>query len=126
MKSITPKEGSNIIQDIDLITVGNLIRIRRESIGMSQIDLSEKARIGEKTISRLELGKSSMRIDTFFTLASALSVTPNDISPVRYTSFTPDSRFTEVESRYKLLDERKKQFFYNVIILLINELQKLD
>lgn len=126
MKSITPKEGSDLIQDIDLFTVGNLIRIRRESIGMSQLELSEKARIGEKTISRLELGKSSMRIDTFFALAAALSVTPNDISPVRYTSFDPDSRFIEVESRYKLLDERNKQFFYNIIIPLINELQKLN
>ena len=110
---------------VDLITVGNLIRIHREKIGMTQLELSEKASVGEKTISRLELGKSSMRIDTFFTLAAALQVTPNDISPVRYTVAGQDSRFTDFASQYALLDDKKKQFIYDVIIAMISELQKV-
>ena len=110
---------------VDLITVGNLSRIHREKIGMTQLELSEKASVGEKTISRLELGKSSMRIDTFFTLAAALQVTPNDISPVRYTAAGQDSRFTDFASQYALLDDKKKQFIYDVIIAMISELQKV-
>lgn len=125
MKNNKPEKASNPTQPVDLIAVGDLIRTHRERIGMTQFELSEKAKVGEKTITRLELGKSSMRIDTFFTLAAALSVTPNDISPACYTSFDKDSRFIDFQNRYNLLCEREKQFIYDVTISLMEGLQKL-
>ena len=64
----------------EIVEVGNLIRKQRELRKLTQFDLAALAGVGEKTISRLELGKN-MKIQTFFTLAKALGVTPNDISP---------------------------------------------
>ena len=106
----------------DISTVGKLIRIQREHIGMTQLDLAEKAMVGEKTISRLEQGKSNMRIETFFTLAAALCVTPNDISPPRYTLIHKDVRFLDLESQYNLLDEESKQCIYEVTNMMLRYL----
>ena len=108
----------------DITTVGKLIRIQREHIGMTQLDLAEKAMVGEKTISRLEQGKSNMRIETFFTLAAALCVTPNDISPPRYTSIHKDDRFLDLESQYNLLDEGSKQYIYEVTNMMLRFILK--
>jgi transcriptional regulator with XRE-family HTH domain len=103
----------------DIAIVGKLIRIQREHIGMTQLDLAEKAMVGEKTISRLEQGKSNMRIETFFTLAAALCVTPNDISPPRYATIHKDVRFWDLESQYNLLEEESKQCIYEVMHMML-------
>lgn len=114
------------LQPADITTVGNLIRIQRERLGMTQLELSEKARLGEKTISRLEQGKASMRIDTFFALAASLCVTPNDISPARYTAIYKDVRFSNLEAQYNMLSENRKQFVYDVLRSLVNGFLKLS
>lgn len=110
---------SDYAQLADITAVGKLIRIQRERIGMTQLDLAEKAMLGEKTISRLEQGKSNMRIETFFTLAVALCVTPNDISPPRYTSIHKDIRLIDLESQYNMLDEEGKQCIYEVMRMML-------
>ena len=119
MENIHLNAPSDYAQLADITTVGKLIRIQREHIGMTQLDLAEKAMVGEKTISRLEQGKSNMRIETFFTLAAALCVTPNDISPPRYTSVHKDIRFLDLESQYNLLDEESKQCIYEVMHMML-------
>ncbi len=121
----TQKTSINL-QPTDITTVGNLIRIQRERLGMTQLELSEKARLGEKTISRLEQGKSSMRIDTFFALATALCVTPNDISPTCYTAIHKDVRFSDLEVQYNMLSENRKEFINDVLRLLVNGFLKLS
>lgn len=110
----------------DLIEVGSLIRKWRENIGMTQLELSEKAGLGEKTISRLEIGKSNMRIDTLFTLADALGITPNDMAPSRFVSLKKDSLFADLMSRVHLLDEEKRRLVFDVILLLVNGLQNIS
>lgn len=121
----TQKTSINL-QPTDITTVGNLIRIQRERLGMTQLELSEKARLGEKTISRLEQGKSSMRLDTFFTLAASLRVTPNDISPTCYTTIYKDVRFSNLEAQYNMLSENRKQFIYDVLWSLVSGFLKLS
>ena len=121
----TQKTSINL-QPTDITTVGNLIRIQRERLGMTQLELSEKAGLGEKTINRLEQGKSSMRIDTFFTLAASLRVTPNDISPTRYTTIYKDVRFSNLEAQYNMLSENRKQFIYDVLWSLVSGFLKLS
>lgn len=109
----------------DLVEMGNLIRLHREKANMTQSELSERANFGEKTLSRLEMGKSNMRVETFFTLSDALGVTPNDISPSRLLSYTKDPRFCDLEARFNTLNEKEKQFIYNAMSNLLNGLQNL-
>jgi transcriptional regulator with XRE-family HTH domain len=110
----------------DLVEVGNLIRKWRENINMTQIELSERAGLGEKTISRLEMGKSNMRIDTFFTLAEALDITLNDISPARLTSKRKNRRFSDLETKFNHLSEKQKQLVYDTIVSLMKGLENLN
>ena len=117
---------SNEVFNPDFIEVGDLIRKCRENASMTQADLSEKAGFGEKTLSRLEMGKSNMRIDTFFTLADALGVTPNDIAPSRLTSKRKDHRFTDLESKFNHLNEKQKQLIYDTMASLMNGLENLN
>ena len=119
-------ELSNEVYNPDFIEVGDLIRKCRENASMTQADLSEKAGFGEKTLSRLEMGKSNMRIDTFFTLADALSVTPNDISPSRLTSKRKDRRFTDLEAKFNRLSEKQKQLVYDTMASLMHGLENLN
>lgn len=119
-------ELSNEVYNPDFIEVGDLIRKCRENASMTQADLSEKGGFGEKTLSRLEMGKSNMRIDTFFTLADALGVTPNDISPSRLTSKRKDRRFTDLEAKFNRLSEKQKQLVYDTMASLMNGLENLN
>ena len=73
--------------DRDLLEVGEKIRLRRKALNLTQKDLAEMAGMDDKHISRLEMGQSNMKLDTFFSLALLLDVTPNDISP-NYLSCT--------------------------------------
>ena len=116
----------NEVYNPDFIEVGDLIRKCRENASMTQADLSEKAGFGEKTLSRLEMGKSNMRIDTFFTLANALGVTPNDISPSRLTLKRKDRRFTDLETKFNHLSEKQKKVVYDTMFSLMNGLEKLN
>lgn len=109
--------------EADLMEVGDLIRQMRESKKMTQLELSEKAGLGEKTLSRLETGKSNMRLDTFFALVDVLGISPNDISPPRLTDRRKDCRFFDLESEYNLLSEVRKQFFLEIMVFFLHRLK---
>ena len=105
-------EGSS-----ELIEVGNLIRKQRELREMTQFELAALAGIGEKTISRLELGKN-MKILTFFTLAKALGVTPNDISPAYFTN----AEGTPLVQKFAALTEMQKKMVYQILSSVIDSI----
>ena len=105
----------------DLIEIGLLIRKNRESAKMTQSDLAEKAGIYDKSVSRLETGTSKMRLDTFFGLAEALGVSPNDISPRRLVHAT-SSHFSEIERRYVQLSEAEQAHFLRMVSAMLDGL----
>lgn len=101
----------------ELIEVGNLIRKQRELRQLTQFELAALAGIGEKTISRLELGKN-MKILTFFTLAKALGVTPNDISPAHITN----AEGTLLAQKFAALTEMQKKMVYQILSSVIDSI----
>ena len=126
MSGNQPNKHIEFVPTDDLVEVGNLIRQWRENINMTQLELSERAGLGEKTISRLEVGKSNMRIDTYFALADALGITPNDMAPVRFASLPMNCCFADLASKFHLLDEAKKRLIYDALLLLINGIQNIS
>lgn len=126
MSGNQPNKHIEFVPTDDLVEVGNLIRQWRENINMTQLELSERAGLGEKTISRLEVGKSNMRIDTYFALADALGITPNDMAPVRFASLPKNCCFADLASKFHLLDEAKKRLIYDALLLLINGIQNIS
>ena len=99
----------------EIVEVGNLIRKQRELRKLTQFDLAALAGVGEKTISRLELGKN-MKIQTFFTLAKALGVTPNDISPA-YFANNEDAHLVQ---KFATLTEIQKKRVYQILYAVID------
>ena len=68
----------------DSPSLGGIIRERRESMGLTQKQLA--AAVGScspKTISQYEKGKCPAEVETYFSLAETLRLTPNDIAPKR-------------------------------------------
>jgi len=57
----------------------NRIRTVREAIGMTQRDLATKAGLSQSTLSNLERGDVSPRVDSLRRLAPVLNVPPGEL-----------------------------------------------
>lgn len=60
------------------MTLGNRIRSRREELGLNQIELAEKSRLTQATISRIESDKLMPKATTLIVLAVSLDLAPNE------------------------------------------------
>ncbi len=63
----------------DYKRIGARIRDIRESQGLSQMQLAEKAYLSAPKMSDVELGKARMRLSTFIHIAEALQVSADSI-----------------------------------------------
>jgi transcriptional regulator with XRE-family HTH domain len=61
--------------------VGARIRQRREALGLTQVDLARKARLGRVTINRIERGVQGLTLSTLQPIARALRVRFRDLLP---------------------------------------------
>lgn len=61
--------------------VGDAIRTRRDTVGMTQVDLAEAAGLPQSHISRLECGKHTPTHITLEKVAAALGVAPSQLDP---------------------------------------------
>ena len=59
------------------MTLGNKIRNRREELGLNQIELAEKSRLTQATISRIERDIIVPKETTLIVLAITLDLAPN-------------------------------------------------
>ncbi len=59
------------------MTLGNKIRNRREELGLNQIELAEKSRLTQATISRIERDIIVPKATTLIVLAITLDLAPN-------------------------------------------------
>jgi transcriptional regulator with XRE-family HTH domain len=107
------------LNNSDLIETGDLIRQIREANNMTQYELADRAGLGEKTVSHLELGRN-MKLGTFFTLVEVLGVTPNDISPSRLVANSSDSAFRMIEEKYLTLNEKQKDMVCGMMSSIID------
>lgn len=61
--------------------IGNLIRINREKLGLTQEALSLKIDLSRPTIANIEVGRQPVRIHYLYTIADALEVSIHDLLP---------------------------------------------
>jgi transcriptional regulator with XRE-family HTH domain len=64
-----------------LADFGDRVRVARESLGLSQIALSELADMHRVTIGRIERGQHEVGVSVIPRLARALGVEPGDLVP---------------------------------------------
>ena len=65
--------------NIELLQIGEQIRILRRCKGMGQEDLAEAAEVSNMTISRIENGTTAMSILTLKRIAEALDASTEEI-----------------------------------------------
>lgn len=59
------------------MTLGNRIRNRREELGLNQIELAEKSKLTQGSISRIEGDIITPKATTLIALAISLDLAPN-------------------------------------------------
>jgi transcriptional regulator with XRE-family HTH domain len=65
-------------QNRDMDSMGDRIRSLRKARGLTQVQLRDRAKIGQSTLSELESGASqSMTVETLMSLCRVLTTTPN-------------------------------------------------
>lgn len=63
------------------VVFGEVLRTRREAVGITQTDLAKRVKLASQEISRLERGIVDPTWSRIIELAEALGVTPNDFLP---------------------------------------------
>lgn len=59
---------------MDKITLGNRIRELREERKLTQMEFSEMIDISDKALSKIEVGRSYPKLDTFFAMSEMLEI----------------------------------------------------
>ena len=59
---------------MDKITLGNRIRELREERKLTQMEFSEMIDISDKALSKIEVGRSYPKLDTFFAMSERLEI----------------------------------------------------
>lgn len=106
---------------LDAKKIGSRIRAVRLSKSMSQAELAAKASLSLPLISNIELGKTSMQLETFIKIAEALQISTDhllrpDIPEVRaiyqgeLSDIMDGCTPNEMESILKIVRELKNTF----------------
>ena len=103
--------------------VGERIRKHRKSRKLTQEQLAET--IGDpfsaKILSRYENGETQMGINTYFEIAKALGVSPNDLAPQELVSH---STAIAAPKGYLDLDADSKHIVDTMVVMLLNKQKK--
>ena len=108
-----------VIDSPDIRELGESVREIRKRLGMSQAQLAEKADLANNTVSRIEGSQINLSVENLFSLADALGVTPNDLSPSRFRVSDSTTALTAINDKYLMLtDENRKLFIASVYALV--------
>ena len=59
---------------VDYVSIGKQIKTERLRIGMTQLQLAERANISQTFMSNIETGEKKMSLDTFIRIADSLNI----------------------------------------------------
>ena len=67
---------------LDPAEMGTVLRMRRESLGMSQRDLADRAAVAPTTIHNMEQGSVRVQLDKFLQVLGALDLVPTQVMEI--------------------------------------------
>lgn len=70
------------MKQIDMETVGRIVRFHRKRSGLSRLALADLAGIGKTAIFDIEKGKPTLRMDTLLAVLGVLNITLEMRSPL--------------------------------------------
>ena len=106
---------NNSREALTLEKIGARIRIKRESLGMTQQELADMVNVTRNTVSRYENGETEVGVITLNNIADALSVT------VLWLLFGFDYE-NDIYNNLLKLTERDRQIVVDTIMAQINSM----
>ena len=106
---------NNSREALTLEKIGARIRIKRESLGMTQQELADMVNVTRNTISRYENGETEVGVITLNNIADALSVT------VLWLLFGFDYE-NDIYNNLLKLTERDRQIVLDTLMAQINSM----
>ena len=100
--------------NINYQVIGKRIKIRREQLHMTQMELAEIADLSVPYISYIETGKKKLSLGTLINIANALSISPNELLMDHLSII---SEGTESDVFISLMDctDKEKQFILDIL-----------
>lgn len=103
----------------DVLDLGKNVREARKVLGLSQTSLANKASLTRNTVSGCESATTTVTVDSFFALADALGVTPNDLSPSRFRKVATMHALSQLDPRFDLLKKDEQELLVSTIAVMI-------
>ncbi len=116
--------GSRVISQ-KLIDLGNYIREKRQSAGMSQERLAEKSGLSPNTVSRIEGGQMAMSMETFQKIVRALGLDANVLLGAAELTEKDEEDLQNLFCRMRYLKQGERKVIVETVAALIDALEKL-
>ena len=95
-------------QDAIYKIVGDRIRARRKTLGMTQSQLAQRLEISRASLANIETGRQSVLIHNLYSIANAIDLSPESLLPaVKVESAKSDPEIIELPGDLK--SDQKKQ-----------------
>lgn len=118
--------AEKVVENQDIIEIGNNIQKIRKKNGISQSVLAEKIDVAGNSIYRMEGATTVMGVDKLINIADALNTSPMDILPARFQrerkSFTQEK--AEQLQIWNDLNEGNRNIVLTMMRMLLTEQQK--
>lgn len=122
MKLIFQFAESEVFMELDMLTVGERIKKRRNELGLSQTDIYKECEITSGALSKIENGKTVPSVFVFYKLSVILKCDMNWLltgvsSNVQHTTFCRSEE--NLLNSFRQLSEDDQQEIYEIIQLKI-------
>ena len=118
--------AEKVVENQDIIEIGNNIQKIRKKNGISQSVLAEKIDVAGNSIYRMEGATTVMGVDKLINIADALNTSPMDILPARFQreriSLTQEK--AEQLQIWNDLNEGNRNIVLTMMRMLLTEQQK--
>ena len=105
----------------DLYMIGNKLLTVRKRMGLTQVEVAERAGLSDRTYADIERGNVNMRIETILRICEVLHITPDEILTENDSGILPRER--EILEKLSMCSPKDKE---TALKLLSTFLQSLD
>ena len=104
--------------------LGKLLTKKRKELKISQEKLAEKMNVHVRTISKIENGHSFVSAETLCKLCQYFNLPPKSFFDIDIKTDRRNKKLNELIDKLKTSDKEKIEFYYNLINLVDNEIDK--
>lgn len=110
---------------MDKIALGNKIKKLREAKKLTQMEFSELINISDKALSKIEVGRSYPKLDTFFAMSKILEISLDNIIN-NDSAETNEAYIRMINSRLNMVDLESLKYILEFLDLYIRHINKND